>query len=100
MMDLCRLDPKHAGDAWLLLTKLHYVHAARCRRSETFNIAPKDMAAAQTIPGWARERYERARDLLLKAGLIVRVRAYVRRRGRRGSGALYRFPGCKSHPEE
>ncbi len=97
---LCRLDPKHGGDAWLLLTILRHDHTARCARGKTFDICPDDMVAAQVIPGWGRHRYERARDLLLKARkprLIERARDFVRcRGGSPGTGAQYRFPSSKS----
>lgn len=97
---LCRHDPKHGGDAWLLLTMLRHDHAARCARGETFNITPTEMVAAQVIPGWSQHRYERARDLLLKVGLIELARPYKRRCGRVGSGAEYRFPESKTDSGE
>jgi hypothetical protein len=33
---------------------------------------------AGVMPGWPRERYERARDLLIEAGLIVKLSDYWR----------------------
>jgi hypothetical protein len=71
---LLALDSKGAGDAVALLAFLRVKHAARCRRGETFVLTPKAMERNQVLKGWTRERYEKARDLLLKAGLVVRVR--------------------------
>ena len=33
------------------------------------------MARDNVVPGWTRERYEKARDLLLLAGLVYKVAA-------------------------
>ena len=65
---LCRLSPRLGPDAMALLLMLQAQHTARCRRGETFSITPRSMAAHGVIPGWTRERYERARDLLLETG--------------------------------
>jgi Bifunctional DNA primase/polymerase, N-terminal len=73
MRHLCELDPKHGPDALILLQVLRDEHSARCRRGETFSITPTSMAKAGVIPGWTRERFEHARDLLLAAGQIERV---------------------------
>ena len=73
MLHLCKLDPKHGPDAFVLLQVLRDEHSARCRRGETFSITPTAMAKAGSIPGWTRERFEHARDLLLAAGYIERV---------------------------
>lgn len=70
---LSRLDPRRATDAYALFLVLCDEHAARCRRGETFAISPKRMAETNVIPEWDRRRYERARDLLLAAGLIAKV---------------------------
>jgi hypothetical protein len=53
--------------------RLRIAHSAACRRGETFCITPKAMAKADVIPGWTRERYETARDLLLLSGLVEKV---------------------------
>jgi len=73
MLHLCELDPKHGPDALILLQVLRDEHSARCRRGEEFSITPTAMAKAGLIPGWTRERFEHARDLLLAAGYIERV---------------------------
>lgn len=73
---LCELDPKHGSDAFTLWQVLQDEHSARCRRGEAFQITPKAMAAAQVIPGWKRERYEAARDLLLRARFLRRVQSF------------------------
>jgi hypothetical protein len=61
------------GDALMLLVVLKIMHGARCARGETFNITPVSMLRDQVIPGWSQHRYERARDVLLAAGFIVKV---------------------------
>ena len=68
---LCNIDHRHAGDAHMLLCVLKLKHSARCQRGETFNFNPKAMALADVLPGWSRERYEKARNLLLEARLLV-----------------------------
>src|SRR5208337_3363429 len=70
------LNPKTASYAHTLLTRLKMEHSARCARGETFAICPKAMERDQVLPGWTRERYEKARDLLLEARLIKRVRPF------------------------
>jgi hypothetical protein len=73
MQALCELDARTGPDAYTLLAHLRVSHSLRCRRGETFSITPKAMSRHNVIPGWGRERYERARDLLLLAGLIMLV---------------------------
>ena len=73
---LFSLNPKTASYAHTLLTRLKMEHSARCARGETFAICPKAMERDQVLPGWTRERYEKARDLLLEARLIKRVRPF------------------------
>jgi hypothetical protein len=87
---LCRLDPRLGGDAYLLLDELKDSHAARCRRGETFSITPKAMARDQVVPGWSRKTYEKARDLLLKAGCIEKVSEFKNSKAGR-VGAQYRL---------
>jgi hypothetical protein len=72
---LARRSRRGGSDAVVLLALLRITHSARCRRGETFALAAASMAAAGVISGWSRERYRRARDLLLEAGLIERVSA-------------------------
>ena len=67
---LLALKPKQAGDALLLFTKLKIWHAARCRRGETFPVCVKAMASDDVLPGWTKERYQNAKELLLEAGLL------------------------------
>ena len=68
-----------ADDTFALLTVLRNMHAPRCRRGETFSITPKSMARDRVIPSWGDnwQRYERARDRLLKLELIRKVRDHV-----------------------
>src|SRR5262249_2091983 len=73
MQVLCQLDARTGPDAYTFLAHLRVSHSLRCRRGETFSITPKAMSRDNVIPGWSRERYERARDLLLLAGLITLV---------------------------
>ena len=88
--ELCRLRQRNGPDAFALLMRLRIEHSAACRRGETFSITPKAMAKAGVIPGWTRERYETARDLLLLSGLIERVSDLkITRQGR--IGARYRL---------
>jgi hypothetical protein len=90
---LFQLDTKLGGDAYALLEELKDSHAARCRRGETFSITPKAMASKQVIPGWGRTRYEKNRDLLLKAGCIEKVSSF--KNGTKGKdgrvGAQYKL---------
>ena len=67
-----------------LMLMLQAQHTARCRRGETFSITPRSMAAHGIIPGWTRERYERARDLLLETGLLVQLSPH-RSKGRKAA---------------
>ena len=85
---LLALNPKHAGDALLLLTKLKIWHAARCRRDETFPVCVKAMASDDVLPGWTRERYQNAKELLLEAGLLKCISEFRNTRDGRDA-ALY-----------
>lgn len=94
ILALSRLDPKGASDALALLTTLRIEHGARSRRDETFCITPHAMARDDVIPGWSRQRYMRARDLLIAAKLLEKVSSFQNTRdGRRG--AQYRLPSSK-----
>lgn len=73
---LSAVRPKYASDAFFLLARLRTDHGARCKRGETFAITPVAMARGKVIPGWTRERYERARNILLEAGLITLVSGF------------------------
>ena len=75
---LCELDAKRGPDAFGLLQVLRDEHSARCRRGETFQITAKSMAFSDVMPGWTRERYENARDLLIRGNLIERVQSFKR----------------------
>jgi hypothetical protein len=74
---LSLLDPKAAPLAYMLIERLVDEHGARCRCGETFMLSVRAMAEAQVIPGWSWRQYTRARNLLLKAGLIELVSEYV-----------------------
>jgi hypothetical protein len=94
ILALSSLDPKGAGDAVALLTILRIAHGARCRRGETFCITPHSMAHHDVIPGWARQRYMRARNLLIEGKLLEKVSSFqFKRNGRHG--ARYRLPSSK-----
>ena len=80
---LCRHSPRHGPDALVLLLKLRALHAARCRRGETFGLTPRSMAEHNVVIGWTRERFEKARDVLLETGEIARVAPFRRRGGNR-----------------
>jgi len=71
------IDSGDAPLAYTLLDVLRDEHAARCQRGETFALSVKSMERAQVIPGWTWRKYGRARDLLLKAGLIELVHGFV-----------------------
>ena len=88
--ELCRLNPKTGPDAFMLLMRLRIDHSARCRRGETFNITPKAMVRGDVIHGWTRERYEKARELLLLAGFIEKASGFKNTRDGR-AGAQYRL---------
>ena len=79
---LAELDLDHASDAFMLLARLRNKHSARCERGETFAICPDAMARDGTIQGWSRKKYERARDLLIEAGLVLRVTDFAFKAGR------------------
>ena len=85
---LCRHSPRHGPDALVLLLKLRAFHAARCRRGETFCLTPRSMAEHNVVIGWTRERFEKARDVLLETGEIARV-APFRRKGANREAAQY-----------
>ena len=87
---LGRLNAKRAADALMLLMRFRSAHSARCRRGETFSITPMAMARDQVLPGWTRQRYEKARDLLLEAHLIAKVSALIQTSEGR-IGATYRL---------
>jgi hypothetical protein len=74
---LNRIDPKAAPLAWVLLERLRDEHSVRCHRGETFALDVKAMARAQTIPRWSWRQYDRARKLLLRAGLIEMVSVFT-----------------------
>jgi hypothetical protein len=74
---------RHAPDALALLCVLKVEHSSKCARGETFAITPRSMAEANTIPGWSVERYEKARDVLVEAGLIIKVSEFKLVRGLR-----------------
>ena len=94
IMRLSHLDPKGMGDALALLTTLRIEHGARSRRGETFCITPHSMAHHDVIPGWARQRYMRARNLLIEAKLLEKISSFQFTRGSR-RGAQYRLPSSK-----
>lgn len=87
---LSAIDTGRASDAHVLLEKLVLEHAARTEAGKTFNITPVAMARAGVIPGWTKERYKNARDVLIEASLIERVSECGWRDGKR-VGAQYRL---------
>jgi len=92
--ELCRLSQRNGPDAFALLIRLRLTHSAACRRGETFCITPKAMAKAGVIPGWTRERYETARDLLLLSGLVEKV-ADLKVTPKSRIGAQYSLVDCQ-----
>lgn len=56
--------------AYMLLMKLRGEHGGRMARNETFALNQVAMAKAGTIPNWTRYDYEKARAVLLKAGML------------------------------
>lgn len=91
---LCLHSPKHGPDALALLLKLRVLHAARCRRGETFCLTPRSMAQHNVVIGWTRERFQKARDVLLETGEIVQE-APFRRKGGKRQAAQYRLAKTK-----
>lgn len=81
---------KDGTAAFMLLMKLRGEHGARMDKGETFAIAPRAMQKAQTIPHWTRYDYEKARDILLKAGFLVEVSKFSMSSGGR-KAAQYRL---------
>lgn len=61
---------KNGSLACVLLMKLRAEHGGRTARSRTFAISDRAMAEAQTIPGWTRYDYVKARDVLLEARFL------------------------------
>jgi hypothetical protein len=74
---------RNGADALNLLMLLRMEHEARCRRGETFCIAAEAMQAAQVIPGWNWKRITRARNVLLKVGLVELASARTQTRNGR-----------------
>jgi hypothetical protein len=89
------IDPKTAPLALVLLDRLRDEHSARCRRGDTFALTVRSMARAQVIPGWGWSKYDRARKLLLKAGLIEMVSQSIQAADGRGA-AQYKLAGIYS----
>lgn len=84
------IDHVGAPHAMILLMHFRFEHSSRNCRGETFAVTPKAMARSQVILGWTRERYEKARNLLLRAGLIELVSPMTTKRGVR-TAAQYRL---------
>ena len=63
------IDPKRGGDALMLLNVLNIAH---CARAEPFAVAPRAMAN-KTLP-WSHQRITAARDVLLRAGFLKKVK--------------------------
>jgi len=74
---LSLLDPKAAPLAYMLIERLVDEHGVRCRCGKTFALSVRAMAEEQVIPGWSWRQYTRARNLLLRVGLIELVSEYV-----------------------
>ena len=90
--DLCKLSPRHAGNAYAMLGELKCAHSYRVAKGETFAICPKAMARDNSFDGWTREMYENARNLLIEAGFIVQARAFSYHGARvGGKSAQYTF---------
>ena len=70
---LLQADPKHAGDALLLLARLRMDHTARVSRGKAFVLSERAMHAANSIPGWKLDAYRHSKRLLLQAGLLTCV---------------------------
>lgn len=83
---------RNGPDAFMLLMLLKAEHGARCRRGETFFIVADAMQRAGSLPRWSSKRITAARDILLKAGLIIRVTA-ARSIGTRVLPAEYSLAG-------
>lgn len=78
--------------ALALYIELTRQHGARCQRNATFRIAPNAMSEHNVIPGiGGRKRYERARDALLRSGLIVVVVPSIRQNNGQLSSAEYQL---------
>jgi hypothetical protein len=87
---LLALNPKTAGDALLLLSRLKIEHSARCARGEAFALDVNAMTRGNFIAGWTRERYQNAKDLLLEAKLLKYLSKFrMTRNGR--DAARYTF---------
>lgn len=56
--------------AFPLLVKLRGEHSGRMARGETFALNQGAMVREQTMPGWTRYDYEKARKVLLAAGFV------------------------------
>jgi len=83
---LLEADPKHAGDALLLLATLRAKHGARDSRGKPWKVVARAMAH-KTLP-WSEKKIDRARKVLVKAGLVVLVK---RGGGGAGDAHQYRF---------
>ena len=92
---LSTADARRGPYAFMLLAKLRKEHAARCRRGEAFSITPTAMMKSNVISGWTRETYEKARNLLVETGLIVRVSVF-RQTSRGRVAAQYALAGTRA----
>ena len=68
------MEGKDGELAHALLHVLRHNHSGGEKSGKLFCICRMAMAEAKVIPGWNQNHYRRARDALLKAGLIVCIR--------------------------
>ena len=85
-------DKKHGPEALALYFKLRAKHGARDKRSETFAIAARAMAAKRVLP-WTPRRIYRATEVLIGFGLLDRVKT-----GGHGKGDTHQYRFCSPRP--
>lgn len=78
--------------AYALLMSLRANHGARCARGETFAINQIAMAESGTLPGFSRDRIEKARAILLETGFLEIV-SKGQNSGRGRQSTQYRLRG-------
>jgi hypothetical protein len=76
IQELSAASRSNGSSAYVLLLELRREYAEICRAHGTFKITPKTLARTGSLHGWTRERYEKARDVLLKSDFIVEVETF------------------------
>lgn len=79
---------KNGGDALMLYSLLQTVHGVRDLRGEPFAVAPAAMTKANVMGSWSARRLRNARQVLLDAAVLQRVKSGG---AFKGDCSLFRF---------